>query len=119
MPFTVINCAFCFWLLSQKTIDKAFLSSWKNPVLIFLFGLNLAVTYNLKPSAVIPVIALLVALLLKMNRRYCVALLASLILMAGGFLCANVPYNHAVRTQQLVPYNHELSLSPQHYVMRE
>ena len=117
MPFTVINCAFCFWLLSQKTIDKAFLSSWKNPVLIFLFGLNLAVTYNLKPSAVIPVIALLVALLLKMNRRYCVALLASLILMAGGFLCANVPYNHAVRTQQLVPYNHELSLSPQHYVM--
>ena len=58
MPFTVINCAFCFWLLSQKTIDKAFLSSWKNPVLIFLFGLNLAVTYNLKPSAVIPVIAL-------------------------------------------------------------
>ena len=56
MPFTVINCAFCFWLLSQKTIDKAFLSSWKNPVLIFLFGLNLAVTYNLKPSAVIPVI---------------------------------------------------------------
>mgnify|MGYP000376323556 CR=1 FL=1 len=100
-----------------ETIDKAFLSSWKNPVLIFLFGLNLAVTYNLKPSAVIPVIALLVALLLKMNRRHCVALLASLILMAGGFLCANVPYNHAVRTQQLVPYNHELSLSPQHYVM--
>ena len=84
MPFSVINCAFCFWLLSQKTLDKAFLYNWKNPALIFLFGLNLAVTYNLKPSAVIPAIALLVALLLKMNRRCCVALLASLILMAGA-----------------------------------
>lgn len=117
IPFSVINCAFCFWLLSQKTIDKAFLSNWKHLVLVFLFGLNLAVTYNMKPSAVIPVIALVVALFLKASHRFLIALLAFLMLMAGGFLCANISYNHVVRTQQLVPYNHDLSLSPQHYVM--
>lgn len=117
MPFSVINCAFCFWLLSKKTIDKEFLSNWKNTIFIFFFGLNLAVAYNLKPSSVIPVIALLVVLLLKINRRSCVTSLVSLVLVAGGFLCMNIPYNYVVRTQQVVPYNHELSVSPQHYVM--
>lgn len=118
LPLGLALISLSLYFLQSDKLDLSYFKSVKNDLLLLLFGIVMAVTYAMKPSAVIPAFACIVLWILNQIRwRSFVPLLVVLAITGIGFVGTHVPYQHAVESQTIVPYNKDLTLPVQHFVM--
>ncbi|NEG89947.1 hypothetical protein [Bifidobacterium aerophilum] len=118
LPFVLALLAFSLHFLKADAIDLSYVKSAKNVALLLLFGITMAVTYAMKPSAVIPAFACIVVWIINQIRwRAIIPLLVVLAITGVGFVGTHVSYQRFIETQTVMPYDKNLTLPAQHFIM--
>lgn len=118
LPLVLGLLALSLRVLYEQKLNIAYFKSVKNDVLLLLFGVLIGVTYAMKPSAVIPAIACIVLCVINQIRwRSLMPLLIVFAIIGFGFASTHVSYQKVVESQTIMPYDKDLTLPPQHFIM--
>lgn len=117
-PFLLLAVEIALRLI--KGFNGGFLGSKTIIALSFILGFDTIIIYRLKPSAVIPVIALLIVLLVIALSRFDKAILVSFLVFAvsvgGSMYIAKASFDIVDKTQTIVRVNSDAAMPMTHFI---